>query len=399
LLLVAAALLLGGVLAFSWSVIRDARISLLVTALEEGSEAEHAQALEHLGALRSPGEVRVVIARLDDCEGAPDLALRFGKAFSAMGDAAVEPLVSEIRRCERKYHSTPSTIDKWIEARARFLVPGRKDDVRLVALENCIPDMDAVGRKVVVRLFSDHSTDVRAYAGDILSTGPPGMLDLCVMALGSADAWLRYRAAQGLDRTYFGPALQPLLAATRDESTDVRCASCCALRLYTGEAAVVETLIATFESGEENTAVRRDAIASLYSVKDPRVLDVSLAALGTRDLTLTEAATGAIDHCEDARRDGKLRALLCSADSEDRRRAAEYFLASHLDAKVTMLTEAYAAANAAARPGILRTLRMLGPYGPARTEPMEVYGTADIGRQVEEFLSTIEGAGAPRETP
>ena len=279
----------------------------LIAALRYRGHEYAATVLKEIG---TPA-MEALIAALED----EDWHLRgaVAEALGKSGDArAVEPLIVALRDKEQYMRwNAAGALDKigwqpgrdeagaayWIaklnwEECVRIgapavepLIAALKEGVRKNAAEALGELKDARAVEPLVAALNDRVMDVRWAAA--------GALDKIGWQPGKDEAGVAYWIAKQdwEECVRIGaPAVEPLVAALEDESTDVRNAAAEALG-KSGDARAVEPLIVALR--DEDKSVCRNAAEALGELKDARAVEPLIAALKYRDVR--EAAAGALD--------------------------------------------------------------------------------------------------------
>ena len=177
------------------------------------------------------------------------------------------------------------------------LIAALKDkdsDVRYAAAKALGEIKDPRAVEPLIAVPKDYYSGVRyAVTEALVKIGAPAMEPL-IAALkdkDSKDSDVRQAAAEALGEIKDPRAVEPLIAALKDEDSDVRAAAAYALGEIKDPRAV-EPLIAALKDGDSD--VRKAAAKALGEIKDPRAVEPLIAALKDAKWRVREAAAEAL---------------------------------------------------------------------------------------------------------
>jgi len=180
---------------------------------------------------------------------------------------------------------------------------------------------DARAVEPLIGALKDRYTDVRKAAAEALGKIGAPAVELLIAALKDKrmDRYVHEAAAEALGKSGDARAIEPLIAALKDEDTDVRRYATKSL----GEIGIpaVELLIAALK--DEDRVVRRGAVKTLGELKDARAVEPLIAVLKDKNKYVREAAAEALGNLMDARAVEPLIGALKDKDADVCRKAAE----------------------------------------------------------------------------
>lgn len=226
-------------------------------------------AADALGEIRDPRAVALLIAALGDKDW--KLRAAAAEALGKIGDPrAAQPLIAIL------------VDSQW--------------DVRSVANEALVR-IGAGAVEPLVAALKDGgvlgASGVRAYAASALGQiGDPRAVDPLIAALKDETGGVRAFAASALGQIGDPRAVEPLIAALKGEGGWARKEAVEALGQI-GDPRAVEPLVAALNG--EAGSVRKGAAEALGRLGDPRAVEPLVAALADRDREVREAAAQALD--------------------------------------------------------------------------------------------------------
>jgi len=321
-------------------------VELADASLKDDTLRARIWAIERLGQLRDSRAIELLMAALKDSY-LHMVRSKAAEGLGLLGDArAVEPLIAALRDQEEIVRrGAAEALGKLGDARAvEPLIAALSDShasVRREAAEalGLLADVRAVGS--VVAAFRDDHEDVRRSA--TRSLGQIWQLPDLIQ-LGSSDGIVRLRAAEALGKLGDARAVEPLITALRDDHAGVRRSATRALGQIwqlpdltqlgssdgtmrskaalilgeLGDARAVEPLIAALKDEHEN--VRSEATLALGLVGNV-ALKPLIAGLEDSDASVRQGVAEALELLEDARAVDPLIAALKDKHESVRRSA------------------------------------------------------------------------------
>ncbi len=328
-----------------------------------------------LGKIGDPRAVEPLIAELK--AGYTEMRKAAAEALGKIGDPrAVEPLIAALKnRDEKVRKAAAEALDKlgwlpdegaigaayWI-AKEKWYLCVKIGDPAVEPLTAALKDVKCDVRRFVARAlgkigdpravepltaaFKAGDKEVRKAAANALGEiGDPRALEALIAALKARDEEVRKTAAAALDKTGWlpdegadgaaywvaknewarcvkigAPAVEPLVAALKDESWKMRWAAAAVLGKI-GDPRAVEPLIATLN--DEEWGVRTAAAFALGEIGDPCVVETLITVLKDDDENVRLAAVEALSKFGDPRALEPLISLLGALNWHVRRTAAD----------------------------------------------------------------------------
>ena len=301
--------------------LRDARaVDPLIAALKDQNMYACKAAAGALGQIGDPRAVEPLIAALSNENG--DVRKAAAGALVKIGVPAVEPLIAVLRWDKDVRQAAAGALGQIGDARAvEPLITALKDKDKYVCLAavkalgnlGWQPDQSEAGAvywvekrkwhkcveigapavEPLIAALNDRESVRKAAANTLGQIGDARAVEPLIAAL-KDEYWSVCQAAAGALVKIGVPAVEPLIAVLRWDK-DVRQGQAAAGALgQIGDARAVEPLIAALK--EEIRSVRRDAATALGQIGDARAVEPLIAALKDQDMYTCEAAAEALDN-------------------------------------------------------------------------------------------------------